>query len=156
MISRLGPRSLRIGMGVWPPYLGAGIRVDKIAQDWSEVRVSMKLRWFNKNYFGTHFGGSLFSMTDPFYALMVVKALGRGYVVWDKNSTIEYVKPGTGRVSATFRLREEIVAAIREETANGEKHFVTLPVEILDEQGEIISRLNKTLYVRQKKKETTL
>ena len=27
----------------------------------------MKMYWWNKNLFGTHFGGSLASMTDPFY-----------------------------------------------------------------------------------------
>ncbi len=153
MISRFGPRTLQWGMGLWPPFFGAGIKVERINDDWTEVIVSMKLRWFNKNYFGTHFGGSLFSMTDPFYALMVVKALGKDYIVWDRSSTIAYEAPGRGRVRATFTINDEIIEGIRAATADGEKHFVTLPVDVVDQQDEVIAQITKTLYVRRKKSE---
>jgi len=150
MISKLGPRSLSRGMNIWPPFLGAGIKVRTISPDWTEVIVTMNLRWYNKNYFSTHFGGSLFSMTDPFFALMVIKSLGRDYHVWDKSSEIEFVKPGRGRVTARFRLEQHTVSGIRSAASNGEKHFVTLPVEITDEKDDVVARINKTLYVRLK------
>jgi len=156
MIAKLSPRSLGRGMRVWPPFLGAGISVSEISSDWSEVTVSMKLRWYNKNYFGTHFGGSLFSMTDPFYALMVTKSLGNGYFVWDKSSNIEYVKPGRGRVTAKFSLDQRTIDDIRVATESGEKHFVSLPVEIRDERDDVVARVSKTLYVRQKPKPETV
>ena len=69
-------RILKFGMNLWPPFLGAGIRVKQIAPDYKEVVVSMKLRWYNRNYVGTHFGGSLAAMTDPFYMLMLINTLG--------------------------------------------------------------------------------
>ena len=50
----------------------------------------MKLRFWNANDVGTHFGGSLFAMTDAF--------LGSDYVVWDKAASIGYRKPGRGTV----------------------------------------------------------
>ena len=77
------PRHLRWGMNLWPPFLGAGIRVRHIAPDWSEVRVELRQGLLNRNYVGTHYGGSLFSMTDPFYALMLMHLLGSRYLVWD-------------------------------------------------------------------------
>ena len=49
----------------------------------------------NRNYVGTHFGGSLFAMTDPFYMLMMMRNLGPDYIVWDKHrGSISGVPPG--------------------------------------------------------------
>jgi acyl-coenzyme A thioesterase PaaI-like protein len=137
-------------MNVWPPFRGAGIRVRGIAADWSEATVELRARWFNRNYVGTHFGGSLFAMTDPFYALLLMHRLGAEYLVWDQAASIEFVAPGRGTVSATFVLREERVAVIRAQAASGEKVLPQFEVEIRDRTGELVARVRKTLYVRLK------
>jgi uncharacterized protein DUF4442 len=69
-------RKLRRGINFYPPYLGAGVRVACIADDFRHIEVEMPLRFYNRNYFGTHFGGSLYSMCDPFYVLMLANILG--------------------------------------------------------------------------------
>jgi acyl-coenzyme A thioesterase PaaI-like protein len=119
-------------MNLWPPFVGAGIRVRRIAPDWSEAVVELRSRWFNRNYVGTHFGGSLFAMTDPFYALLLMQRLGERYLVWDQAARIEFVAPGRGTVSARFELPEARVAEIR------------------DRAGALVATLHKTLYVRLK------
>jgi hypothetical protein len=96
--------ALRRWINLWPPFLGMGIRIRRIAPDMKAVDVEMKLRFWNANYVGTHFGGSLFAMTDPFYMLMLMANLGRDYIVWDKAATIRYKKPGRGTVRAEFRI----------------------------------------------------
>lgn len=53
---------------IYPPFLGAGIRV-KISKDVKTVDVVMKLTFWNRNYVKTHFGGSLYAMCDPFFFL---------------------------------------------------------------------------------------
>lgn len=83
-------RLLRFAMNLYPPFLGAGIRVRHIAGDFREVRVRMGLNRLNRNYVGTQFGGSLYAMTDPFFMLMLMENLGRDYVVWDKAANIEF------------------------------------------------------------------
>jgi acyl-coenzyme A thioesterase PaaI-like protein len=85
---------LRRGMGWWPPFLGAGIRVRSFADDFREAVVELKMGRFNRNYVGTHFGGSLYAMTDPFFMIMLLHNLGGDYLVWDKSGSIEYVAPG--------------------------------------------------------------
>jgi hypothetical protein len=67
-------QALRRWINFWPPFLGMGIRIQHIAADMKAVDVEMKLRFWNANYVGTHFGGSLFAMTDPFY---VTESRGR-------------------------------------------------------------------------------
>ena len=145
--------SLRRWINLWPPFLGAGIRVKHIAPDMKAVDVEMKLRWWNANYVGTHFGGSLFAMTDAFYMLMLMANLGRDYIVWDKAATIRYRKPGRGRVRAEFRLSDAQLDDIRDKLKMLPKYEPIFTVEVKDEQGIVIAEVDKLLYVR--KKETT-
>jgi len=143
-------RILKLGMNLWPPFLGAGIKVRHIRADYREVVVSMKLRWYNRNYVGTHFGGSLAAMTDPFYMLMLIHILGSDYTVWDKSSTIDFIAPGRETVTARFRLNDDQIAEIKNETASGNAYFPELSVDIVNGSDEVIARVRKKLYVRKK------
>ncbi|WP_348679329.1 DUF4442 domain-containing protein [Alcanivorax profundi] len=144
------PKGLRWFLNIYGPYLGAGVRVDYLAEDFRELKVSMGLHWYNRNYVGTHFGGSLYSMVDPFYMLMVMNVLGRDYVVWDKHADIDFIRPGKGRVHAHFRLTDDDLREIREATKGGDKYLPRWQVEIVDNDGECVARVNKTLYIRRK------
>lgn len=142
--------ALRRGVNLWPPFLGAGIRVKRIAPDMKAIDVEMKLRWWNANYVGTHFGGSLFAMTDAFYMLMLMANLGSGYIVWDKAASIRYHKPGRGMVRAKFRLTDAQLDNIREKLLTLPKYEPLFKVEVTDEQGTVIAEVERTLHVRRK------
>ena len=134
-------------LNLYPPYLGAGVRV-RVTPDFRTFDVRMRLRWWNRNYVGTQFGGSLYTMCDPFYMLILLDALGRGYVVWDKAATIRFRRPGTGTVRATFHIPEERIREIRAAADRGEKVEPVFTVEIRDGQGEVIDEVEKLLYIR--------
>ena len=102
----MNPNLLRYGMNIWPPFWGAGIRVEKISQNYREVSVLLRLGILNRNAMGVHFGGSLFAMADPFYMIMVAQNVGKSYVVWDQAAKIEFIKPGRGIVRAHFVLTQ--------------------------------------------------
>jgi acyl-coenzyme A thioesterase PaaI-like protein len=140
----------RRGINLWPPFVGAGIRVTRISADSREVDVTLKLRLFNRNFFGTHFGGSMFAMTDPFFALMMLRNLGPDYIVWDKAGSIAYLRPGRGDVFAHFRLPAAAVARARKATAHGARHEPTFRVRIVDRDGETVAEAEKTLYIRRR------
>lgn len=144
-------RMFRWLLNLYPPYLGAGIRVRRVSPDFREILVEMPLRFFNRNYVGTHFGGSLYAMVDPFYMLMLIKNLGPDYIVWDKAATIDFVKPGKGTVRALFRLEEKVLQEIKERVQDGGKFLPTFTVEVRDTQGEVVARVEKVLYVRKKR-----
>jgi acyl-coenzyme A thioesterase PaaI-like protein len=141
---------LRRGINIWPPFLFAGIRVLELSDDFRTARVRLRLGRLNRNYVGTHFGGSLFSMTDPFWMLLVMHNLGGGHLVWDRAAEVEFVSPGRGDVFAEFRLTEERLAEIRELTAGGEKALVWFDTEVVAADGTLVARVRKQLYVRQK------
>jgi acyl-coenzyme A thioesterase PaaI-like protein len=138
------------GINFWPPFLGAGIRVKQIRPDWKTIEVEMKLRFWNRNYVGTQFGGSLYAMTDPFYMLMLMHHLGPDYVVWDKAATIRFRNPGRGRVSAEFRLSDAQIDEIREKLGVQDRFEPTFTVQVKDEVGTLIAEVDKLLHIKKK------
>jgi acyl-coenzyme A thioesterase PaaI-like protein len=148
---KMNARLLRRGMRFWPPFLGAGIRVRNLSEDFRDAVVELRLGRLNRNYVGTHFGGSLYAMTDPFFAIMLMHNLGGDYLVWDKSGSIEYVAPGRGLVHAHFQLTEERIAGIRAQAAGGEKVLPEFQVEVRHKEGDaLVALVRKTLYVRLK------
>jgi acyl-coenzyme A thioesterase PaaI-like protein len=141
---------LKFGLSWWSPYLGTGISVKKIAPDYSSLTVQMKQRWYNRNAFGTHFGGSLYAMCDPFFALLLVAKLGKNYYVWDQAASIEFVSPGVGTVTAVFDWTDAQIEAIVSQAAHGGKVLPVRQLNILNERGDIVARVEKTLYVKKR------
>lgn len=145
------PGLLRRIFNLWPPFRAAGIRVTEIAADWTYARVELRLKRLNRNFVGTHFGGSLFAMTDPFYMIMLLQRLGDDYLVWDQAAEIEFVKPGRGTVHAEFRLDPHHVQRLRQEAADGSKLLPEFVIEVCDAAGDVVARVRKKIYVRLKK-----
>jgi acyl-coenzyme A thioesterase PaaI-like protein len=143
-------RKLMLWMSLWPPYLGMGVRVRRMSQDMREVDVEMVHGFWNTNYVGVHFGGSLFAMTDPFYMLMLMENLGPGYIVWDKAGSIRFRRPAKGTVRAEFRLSEEQVDGVRRAADAQAKVEPVFTVEIKDRSGEVVAMVERTVHVRKK------
>lgn len=147
---RLLRRLLRLRVNAYPPYLGAGVRLESVADDFTHARVRMNLRWYNRNYVGTHFGGSLYAMVDPFPMLLVMQQLGPGYVVWDQAAAIRFVRPGRGRVTVDVPVPRDWVDGLRAAADRGEVLRPELALEVKDESGAVVATILKTLYVRRK------
>jgi acyl-coenzyme A thioesterase PaaI-like protein len=140
-------------LSLYPIYLASGIKITKVSKDYRHIRVEMDLNIYNRNYVGSHFGGSLFAMTDPFYMLMFLKNLGKEYIVWDKKACIEFIKATTEDVYAEFNLSEETLQSIKEELTNKKSCERTFLVEIkTKKEHDIIAKVEKTLYFRKIKK----
>src|SRR3546814_12088602 len=104
MARKVSASTLRRVLNVWPPFLFADIRVRTLSDDYRHPRVELRQRWSNRNFVGTHFGGRLFAMTDPFWVIMTMQAPGDGPIVWATPAPLEFVKPGRGTGVAEFRL----------------------------------------------------
>lgn len=147
------PALLRRGVNLWPPFLFAGIRVTELSADYRHARVELALTPFNRNYVGTQFGGSMFSMTDPFWMLLVMENLGPEYVVWDKAAEIEFIKPGRSRLRADFDIDDALLDDLRARAADGSKVLHWCETELVDTDGEVVARVRKQLYVRRKRRD---
>ncbi|PJZ46238.1 DUF4442 domain-containing protein [Leptospira brenneri] len=134
----------------YPPYIGAGIRIKEIAPDFSYFRSEMKLKFYNRNYVGVHFGGSLYSMCDPFFMLILLERLGSDYIVWDKAGNMIFVKPGMGKVIAEFRISDSEIQKIKEEIEVKKKGDYLFTTDVKNEAGEVVAKLEKTVYIRKR------
>lgn len=141
---------VRWGINFWPPLLFAGIRVLQISEDYRYTKVTMPLRFYNKNILGIQYGGSLFSMTDPWLMSMLWQNLGSDYRVVDKAASIDFIKPGKSRVSAEFVITEADLMDIKQQTAEGEKYLKTFTVHIKDSEDQLVAEVLRTIYIRRK------
>lgn len=145
----LRQRILRKLVNIYPPFLGAGIRV-KFDEKTNKVNVSMKLTWYNRNYVGTHFGGSLYTMCDPFYMILLMDILGKEYLVWDKAAKIDFLKPGRTKVSAEFYIPDKQIEQIKKEVDKNGKALPEFIALVKDESGDVVARVHKYIYVKKK------
>jgi acyl-coenzyme A thioesterase PaaI-like protein len=137
-------------LNFWPPFLFSGITVLEVAKDFRYAKVRLKKKMLTSNYVGTLFGGSLFAMTDPFYMVMVLKNLGKDYIVWDKRSEIEYVSPGKVTVYADFHLSDAVLEEIKDEVAANGKYLKWFEVDIKSADGTVVAIVKKQIYIRKK------
>lgn len=144
------PDRLRRVMNFWPPFWFAGIRIVDVAPDWSAAKVRLKLNLMTRNYVGTQFGGSLFSMTDPFWMILVMHRLGPDYVVWDKRAEIEFLRPGKTHVQTDFVVDPAVVHELRDAADQGEKVLRWFENDIVDTSGQVVARVRRQLYVRRR------
>lgn len=143
---RLG--TMARAMSWWPPYLGAGVSI-RSPDDYT-IDVQLPLRWYNRNIVGTHFGGSLYAMCDPFFMLILMRHLGRDYVVWDKAATVRFRRPGRGLVRARFHVPPAVVAEIRARADAEPKVEPQFTVQVLGADGTVVAEVEKLLYVRRR------
>lgn len=137
-------------INLWPPYLGAGIKIKEINSERTRFLISLRLTSRNKNLFGTQFGGSLYAMTDPFYAFVLVLNLGNDYIVWDKSASIEFLKPGKTKVFAEIQIPPTELETIKKEVDSIGKSTYTFETNIFDADNNTIATVTKVVYIRRK------
>ncbi|MBP2279825.1 acyl-coenzyme A thioesterase PaaI-like protein [Psychrobacter sp. PL19] len=147
----LTPHLLKLRINTYAPYVGAGIKVEHIDLDQGLCVVSMGLNALNKNIVGTQFGGSLYSMVDPFYMLMLMHQLGGSYVVWDKSSHIEFIAPGNSKVWTRMKIPSTEIATIQDLAKEGEAVFREYTTDIVNDQQKVVATVKKTIYIRLRK-----
>ncbi|GAB2583878.1 DUF4442 domain-containing protein [Dyella jejuensis] len=137
-------------LNLWPPFLCNSIRVLSLDEHYTEARVVLRLRLWNRNYVRTQFGGNLFAMTDPFWMLLILHHLGNDHVVWDKAGTIDFVAPGRADVYAHFKLEPGVLEELRAAAAHGDKVLRWFEVQVKTAGGDVIAVVRKQIYIRQK------
>ncbi|GAB3993369.1 DUF4442 domain-containing protein [Spirosoma daeguense] len=137
-------------MNWYPMYFGTGGKILFWSGDSREVHIRLRLNLWTYNYVGTIFGGSLFSATDPFYMVMLLRILGNQYVVWDKSASIRFRKPGRQTLYARFEITDEQLETIRQEVALNGQTEKTFVVQWLDKDGTVYAELERLCYVADK------
>lgn len=147
-------RLQRWGFNLFPAYRGTGGHLTFIAADWTEVRLELPLNWRTRNYVGTIFGGSMYGAVDPIYMLMLIKRLGPDYVIWDKEASIRFRRPGRATLYARFVLHDDEVAEIRSRLDVEPVLERSWRVELTDRTGTVHAVVDKLIHIRRKRPST--
>lgn len=142
---------LRHRLNLWTPLFFTGIKITYLSEDYTHCRATLKNWCFTKNSHGTQFGGSLFALTDPIYAMMCNCLFGDKHYVWDKSAHIDFVKAAPNEVYLDCQISQHDIDTILAATANGEKHFPEFTVRVFDQNNDTIAIATRVLYVRLKK-----
>lgn len=135
-------------INLYSPFWGSGIKVLNYNKEKQQINVQLKMNFFNKGYMGTHFGGSLYSMCDPFYVYLLMKSLGSSYMVWDKRAEIEYIKRNNNSVFAKFEVSENDIETIKSQLSKQKKIDYSFTINVTDSKENTIALVKKTIYVR--------
>jgi acyl-coenzyme A thioesterase PaaI-like protein len=135
---------------LFPAYAGTGGRITYISSDWREVHVAVPLSWRTRNYVGTIFGGSMYGAVDPIYMVMLIRALGPGYVVWDKAATVRFRKPGRSTLRARFVVTDEELDAIRGALETERSVERVYAIQLTADDGTVCAEVEKTIHIRRK------
>jgi acyl-coenzyme A thioesterase PaaI-like protein len=150
MAKSLRTRLFRVFFNFFPCYRRTGARITYIARDWSEIRLRLPLNWTTRNYVGTIFGGSMYGAVDPVYMLMLIRRLGRDYIVWDKAATIQFIKPGRSTLYAHFRIDDVELAEIHALLQTEPSITRDYQIELVDSEGIVHAVIDKNIYIRPK------
>ena len=137
---------LRWGFNLFPAYCATGARITYVASDFCEVRIRLPLSWQTRNYVGTIFGGSMYAAVDPVYMLMLIKNLGKDYIIWDKSACINFKKAGRTTLFARFLIDENELKMIKKELAHARHVDRTYHVDLTDDQGTVHATVEKVVY----------
>lgn len=151
------PESFKTKLRRWalnfiPAYRGTGGRVTYISDDYTEVHVRLPLSWRTRNYVGTIYGGSMYGALDPVYMIMLIKMLGRDYVVWDKAASIRFRRPGRTTLRAKFVLERSEVESIKSELRGRKSVDRVYRVDLVDDAGKVHAQVEKTLYIARRER----
>ena len=150
MIKYISPSKILKFMSYWPPYLASGVKVKSVNEDFTEIIVSMVQRKTNTNYVGSHYGGSLYSMCDPFFMFILLHHLKDDHIVWDQSASIDFIKPGHGTVTAKHYIPLEYIEKLKSQALEKFSLRPKFKVNVTDSSGAVVAKIEKTLYIRRK------
>ena len=144
------PYLIRLGFNLHPAYRRTGGRVEFVSPDLTSIRVRLSLNRGTRNLVGSIFGGSLFAVTDGPHPLLLIMALGRDYIVWDKAASIQYKKPGRSTLYADCIVSAEEIAEVKDILTRQPEVDRIYRVELKDRSGVVHSVVERTVYIANK------
>ena len=140
----------RWGFNVFPAFIGTGGKISHISADYRHVEAKLPLNRRSKNYVGTLFGGSMFSIVDPVYMVMFYKILGTGYSVWVKSAQIDFLKPGKTTLYSVFHLSQEDTDKLVETINEYGKANWEATINLTDESGVVHAIVRQQISLKGK------
>lgn len=148
---KLSENALTWVMRLYPPFLFQRIWIRKFHKGYQAVDVRVRRSFLNRNSNGSIFGGTIFSATDPLYALLFGQLMGRkGFrtIVWLKSAQIRYIKPAMTSLDISVRITDEQVLEVEQTLEKHGKFVKVFSIELRDNSGEVCAVAENEVYMR--------
>lgn len=145
--------SIKWLMRLYPPMLLQRIWVQKIHKGFKGADIKINRSLFTLNFGKAIFGGTIFSATDPFYAILfsqILKHKGYNITVWLKSASIQYLKPGRTDLHFSITITDEMIKELESELNNNGVFVKTYPIEVYSKNGELCAVAKNEIYIRKK------
>ncbi len=148
---KISANSLKWLMRLYPPMLFQRIWIKKIEKDFTGITVKINRSLVTSNLGNSIFGGTLFSATDPFYALLFGQIMLRKNIkvtVWLKSAEIQYLKPGRSDLYFSLVITNDMILEAEQTLLNEGKFIKEYPIEVYNKQGELCVTASNEVYIR--------
>ncbi len=148
---KVSENALKWLMRFYPPMFFQRIWVTKFHKDFRGVDVKINKSLITTNLGDSIFGGTIFSATDPFYALIfgqLMQRKGLKVTVWLKSAQINYLKPGRTDLFYSIAITDEMIAEAETALLTEGKFVKAYPIEIFDETKELCATALNEVYLR--------
>lgn len=138
-------------MRFYPPLFFQRIWVIKFDKGFTGVHVKIFKSFLNVNYNRTIFGGTIFSASDPFFALLFDQILQRRGLkcrVWLRSAEIRYLKPGATNLYFSISLSEEQIKEAETVLLTEGKFVKAYPMNIFSSEGLLCATVINEVYIR--------
>ncbi len=156
-ISKVGQRFLpmnllfKYGFNLSPMYRRTTARIVAVHPDLMHIEIKLAKSYRNVNIVGTIFGGSMFAAVDPIPMTQLMQLLGDQYVVWDKAAQINFKRPASQDLYASFTYTNEEITDIKEKVAQQQEiEIVKTTVLTNASRQTIFCEVIKTIYIANK------
>lgn len=142
-------------MRLYPPLLLQRIWVKKIHPGFRGADVKINRSLLTLNFGRAIFGGTIYTATDPFYAMLfgqILKHKGYHISVWLKSAGIQFLKPAMTSLHYRIIITNEMVAEAEAELTSKGTHVKTYPIELYDTNGVLCALAKNEVYIRNIKK----
>jgi hypothetical protein len=92
----------------------------------------------------------MFSATDPFYMVMLLRILGKDFVVWDKSANIKFVRPAKKTLYAKYFISDEFLESAKNEVVEHGECTRLMTIELKDEDEKVHAVIERNVYIADK------
>ena len=144
---------LKWGMRLYPPLLLQRIWVQKVHKDFKGADIKINRSLFTLNFGKAIFGGTIYSGTDPFYAMLFGQILrNKNYhiTIWLKSASIQFLKPARTDLFYKIHITEEMIKEAETELNNKGVFVKTYAIEVYSKNKELTAIARNEIYIRKK------
>jgi hypothetical protein len=150
---RVSENTLKWGMRLYPPLLLQRIWIQTIYKNFSGADVKINHSLFTLNFGKALFGGTIYSATDPFYAMLfgqILRNKNYNITIWLKSASIQFLKPGKSDLYYSIQITDEMIEEIEIALNNNGVFVKTYTIEVYSKNKELTALAKNEIYIRKK------